>query len=324
MKLLDIIRFTKCIVYYARQAFKAAYRDAVHYYKNSMTYKLNTEDKYLGTIALRSHVVEKGLTMPNRRYNFGAANLQELIQLCNDYITKGYNVQRTQFKTALSVIFEYKIIHNENNQIVPPTILSGIEALQNQFPNFTIANQLVLQKADVFQSGDFRCIAENRHSIRDFCGAVPMQDVLSAIKLSQTAPSACNRQPLHVHIFDKKTNYKLFKKILDLQKGNRGFGENADKLLVVAADVSSYSGIAERNLMYIDGGIFTMNLLYSLHYYKIASCTLSPTLLPSSFSKEILKTNQIPISIIAIGDCPDSFLVARSTRKTTESIIHLH
>ena len=117
---------------------------------------------------------------------------------------------------------------------------------------------------------------------------------------------------------------KLFKKILDLQKGNRGFGENADKLLVVAADVSSYSGIAERNLMYIDGGIFTMNLLYSLHYYKIASCTLSPTLLPSSFSKEILKTNQIPISIIAIGDCPDSFLVARSTRKTIESIVHMH
>jgi hypothetical protein len=46
--------------------------------------------------------------------------------------------------------------------------------------------------------------------------------------------------------------------------------------------------------------------------------------LPPSFSQEILESNQVPISIIAIGDCPDSFLVARSTRKKTESIIHLH
>ena len=109
----------------------------------------------------------------------------------------------------------------------------------------------------------------------------------------------------------------------NFHNGSRGFGEKADKWLLVTSDQGAWAH-DQSSSAYVDAGIFTMNLLYSLHYYKIASCTLSPTLLPSSFSKEILKTNQIPISIIAIGDCPDSFLVARSTRKTIESIVHMH
>ena len=48
-----------------------------------------------------------------------------------------------------------------------------------------------------------------------------------------TAPSACNRQYVRVHSVG---DIEMKKAILSLQNGNRGFGENADKLLVVTAD----------------------------------------------------------------------------------------
>ena len=74
--------------------------DAMHFYKHSLSYGIDNENKFLGAITLRAHVVEKGITMPNRRYNFGADNLMTLITLCNEYYQKGYNLKRTQFVAA--------------------------------------------------------------------------------------------------------------------------------------------------------------------------------------------------------------------------------
>lgn len=314
----------KRFVFYVLKVLRTSLHDGIFFYRNSLCSGLNSENKYLGAIALKAHVVEKGITMPNRRYNFGEENLLDLICLCNEYIECHYNTQRTQFKAAISVIFEYEHIHIENNKDIPMRLSNAIENLHKTFPQYSINPQIAIDKHIMFQKGDFKYIAEHRHSIRHFCGTIPLEKVKAAIKLAQTAPSACNRQPIHVHIVDKTDNEHLFHKILDLQKGNRGFGPNADKLLIVTSIADVYIGLPERNLMYIDGGIFTMNLLYALHYYEIAACTLSASLLPPSFSKDILGVQETPIAIIAVGDCPDSFLVARSEKKHIDSIIQYH
>lgn len=312
------------MAYYALQAIKVYPYDAVHFYQHSLTSGLINEDRFLGAITLRAHVVEKGITMPNRRYNFGEENLFDLIHLCNEYIKHNYNTERTQFKAAVSVIFEYEYIHIENNKSLPLPLANAIKNLHTTLPLHSVTPQITVEKCSMFQKGDFKYIAEHRHSIRNFCGTIPLAKVRAAIELAQTAPSACNRQPIHVHIVDKTTNKNLFNKILDLQKGNRGFGTDADKLLIITSVAEVYIGLPERNLMYIDGGIFTMNLLYALHYHEIAACTLSASLLPSSFSTDLLGVSETPIAIVAIGDCPDSFLVARSQKKHIDSIIHYH
>ena len=78
--------------------------------------------------------------------------------------------------------------------------------------------------------------------------------------------------------------------------------------------------------MYVDGGIFTMNLLYSLQYYNISACTLNTSLFPKDdkLLKQLLVTDDAFIAIIAIGDCPNLVPIARSNRKQTDSIFTLH
>lgn len=321
---LDKLKSLKRVAYYALQAMKVYPYDAIHFYRHSLSAGLINEDRFLGAITLRAHVVEKGITMPNRRYNFGEDNLRDLIKLCNKYIQEKYDTERTQFKAAIGVIFEYELIHLENNQSLPHNIASEIEALHRLFPHCIINRQLRLDKKIMFQRGDFKYIAENRHSIRNFCGEVSIQKVLDSIQLAQTAPTACNRQPTRVHIIENThTESDFFHRILALQNGNRGFGDSADKLLIVSVNPETYLYPQERHAIYIDGGIYTMNLLYSLQYYGIAACTLNTSFTRESNKqlKQILHTHNEFIAIIAIGDCPDIVNVARSDRKTMNHII---
>lgn len=327
MKLIEIYKRVRRGIYCYIKAIQMYVYDAVHFYKHSLSYGIDNENKFLGAITLRAHVVEKGITMPNRRYNFGEDNIMALITLCNEYTQKGYNTNRTQFVAALSVIFEYELIHVESGYAIPIEITTAISSLKEIFPNVLIERQFVLNKTDIFRQGDFKQIAENRHSIRNFCGTIEMSKVLEAIHLAQTAPSACNRQPIRVHIVENlHTQNCLFEKIINLQNGNRGFGKHADKLLIVSANTETYSYPIERHAMYIDGGIFTMNLLYSLQYYNISACTLNTFLFPKDdkLLKQLLVTDDAFIAIIAIGDCPNLVPIARSNRKQTDSIFTLH
>lgn len=322
--ILNTLKSFKRLVFYVFETIKVYTYDAIHFYRHSLSFGLINENRFLGAITLRAHVVEKGITMPNRRYNFGEENLLDLIRLCNAYIQKGHNTDRTLFRAAISVIFEYELIHIENNKSLPSSLASEIESLHNLFPDCRIVRQLLIDKSTMFQRGDFKYTAENRHSIRNFCGQVPMPKVVDAIQLAQTTPTACNRQPVQVYIIENTfAESDIFHQILALQNGNRGFGDKADKLLIVSVNPETYLYPQERHAIYIDGGIYTMNLLYSLHYHSISACTLN-----TSFAKEydiklkqLLHTDNAFIAIIAIGDCPDIINVPRSERETANYII---
>ena len=322
--IINTLKSFKRMVFYVVETIKVYAYDAIHFYKHSLSFGLINENRFLGAITLRAHVVEKGITMPNRRYNFGEANLLDLIQLCNAYIQKGYNTDRTLFRSAISVIFEYELLHMENGKSLPSSLTSEIESLHKLFPNYHIDRQLLIDKATMFLQGDFKYTAENRHSIRNFCGQIPMQKVVEAIQLAQTSPTACNRQPMQVFVVENTfAESDIFHQILAIQNGNRGFGDKADKLLIVTVNPETYLYPQERHAIYIDGGIYTMNLLYSLHYYSISACTLN-----TSFTKkhdiklrQLLHTDNAFIAIIAIGDCPDIINVPSSDRKTANHII---
>lgn len=278
-----------------------------------------SEDSYLGNITLRAHVVEKGLTMPNMRPNFGHDNLKDLISKCIDYSQK-YNTTRPLFVSAVSVIKEYKDVHDQIGVDIPEDILNGIQAINKLFPDVNASIQPTIKKNETFFRGDFYYAAHHRVSNRNFSGTVNDNDLRSAIELATTAPSACNRQPVRVFVVSKGG---IFDSIMNIQHGNRGFGNLADKLLVVTSAIDSYNGFHERNGMYVDGGIFTMNLLYSLQYYGISACTLncSFTAKEEKSLKNLLPTDNAFVAIIAIGDCKEEYKVARSQRRDVSEII---
>lgn len=76
---------------------------------------------------------------------------------------------------------------------------------------------------------------------------------------------------------------------------------------------------------YVDGGIFTMQLLNSLHYYGVCACTLNAHLTISQ-QKEVRKLanmqdSEMFVVFIAIGMPTDKMMIAKSRRLSTDNIV---
>src|SRR5690606_33735199 len=80
-----------------------------------------------------------------------------------------------------------------------------------------------------------------------------------------------------VHLVEDKAKID---RILKIQGGFNGYIENVNQLLILTNDRNFYYTVGERNQLFIDGGIFLMNLLYSLHYHRVACC-------PANWGKEV-------------------------------------
>ena len=133
--------------------------------------------------------------------------------------------------------------------------------------------------------------------------------------LCNNTPTPCNRQPNNVYVVDNKD---LMTKILGMQGGTRGFGHLANKLLIITSNVTVYSGIREAFEAAKSGGMYAMNLLYSLHYHGIGACTLEWGLMTKE-EKFIRKAVNIPnneelVLMILCGYPSDSFKLANSHR----------
>lgn len=110
---------------------------------------------------------------------------------------------------------------------------------------------------------------------------------------------------------------------LKLQIGHTGWGHKADKILLITTDMGFWK-CENRTSAFLDAGIFTMNLLYALHYYRICACTLNAHL---SINKQKklrhvvgYSESEIPAVFISIGNAPEKLMVTGSQRVEKEAI----
>lgn len=280
----------------------------------------NDSDSLLKRIMLQYHVIEKGLTMPARRIGFGQETLYNLILSIKKYIQLFGN-NNEQVSVAIGVVKEYMDLHKSVGFSLPQYLLEEAMLLLNN-EDYLDIHQININREDYFSqiNSPFDKFSYSRHSLRNYVGEVPMEDLLKAIDLAQNAPSACNRQASRIRIIKDKS---LIEKVFEVQRGNRGFGHLADKLLLVTTDMRFWD-ILTCFGGYVDGGIYTMNLLYALHFYKIGSCPLNACFNPEEESK-IRKMLKIPnyenlVVFIAVGKVPDSFMLANSQRYKSATI----
>jgi nitroreductase len=113
----------------------------------------------------------------------------------------------------------------------------------------------------------------SRHSLREFApDEVPLSVVMRALELAQKTPSACNRQTWHVyHTADPAVKLAALKH----QSGNRGFGRAIPNLLVITTDIKGFIPSNEHYQHWIDGGMYSMSLIYALHSLGVSSCCLN-------------------------------------------------
>lgn len=305
-------------------AFKSYKHDAKRYLTYSNVINISdTENKLIGQITAKYHVIEKGLTMPDMKYGFGKDIMISLITDCITFYNK-YNNNNIQFQHAVGVIAEYKQIHEHNNQTFDNTLLQKINNLMSLLPKINPTEQITSTKEQFFQytSSSFDKFSDSRHSLRNFKGNVPIEIIRKAVQLAQNAPSACNRQPTRVHIIENKAKVE---KLLSIQIGNRGFGHLADKILVLTTELGIYGGVRERNMQYIDAGIYTMNLLYALHFHQVGACTINWCDVPE-VDRTIRTIIDLPksetvILLIACGGVPNNFKLTTSQRSAANQVI---
>ena len=304
-----------------REALRAFRYDRAQFMANAGALHLDRMAAARAEIVMGYHVLEKGLTMPRRRLGFGRGAVVHIVNLINSF-EKRFGGDDSQVRHAVGVLRAYRELHRER-----PDPMPRLDAFLASHPDIPAADEPHVTREAFFAAKDapFPQFAASRHVCRHFAGPVPMKTIESAVELAITAPSACNRQPARVHVIDDPA---LRDRIFAAQGGTRGFGADADKVLVVTADLSTVRWGWERHDCYVNGGIFVMNLCYALHYLGVAHCILhwsvSPEVDRAAHEFLGIPANEAIVQVIACGMPPEEFDVAASPRLAVSDVLTRH
>lgn len=315
--------FDQTILGKNRDAFVNFWVDCKLFRKYSTAFtKKNMKNKEADLI-LAYHSLEKGMLFNKMKPRFAKYRIEKAHKILSDKnIIK--NAHRSQIKVGYQVVCKYYELHKEK----------GIDIsdfyTEQQYSFYK--NVLKKEYSDCFrgihswtnadfyeniEKRGFNEFANLRKSIRDFTGEkIDVEIINKVIELANTAPSVCNRQASHVYLIENK---KQIDDILKVQDGFNGYSENVNQLMIVTNDRKFYYTVGERNQLYIDGGIYVMNLLYALHFYQIANC-------PANWGKTVKEEKrlqpiiQIPesekiICLIPIGIAKEKFNTTLSLRR---------
>jgi nitroreductase len=159
--------------------------------------------------------------------------------------------------------------------------------------------------------------------VRQF-DARPVQDAMieAAASAARYAPSVCNRAAPQVWSVN---DADLARRLLAHQNGNRGFGHEAGRILVVTARQAAFHTVGERYQGWIDGGLFAMALIHALHAQGLGTCCLNWSVEPETdraFKQEAgLPVDDLVIMLLAVGHLPERFAVAMSTRRPLDDVL---
>lgn len=313
-KLTDIIK-----IYLEWQTLSNYYK---RYVKNSFRVKCcNNEKQYEASITRLYHTVEKGLAYLDYRPGFGKDNMEALILLLEQY-AEFYSTDKFFYRTALSVIYEY-IRKNKEHGHTDKELEKRVAALPGKPNNLGGTITFTPLTREQLDKANFEDISQKRHSIRHFSKRpLDLELIKDALELAQHTPSACNRQGWRAYIVGDKD---VLGEILRNQNGNRGFGQEFDKLIVVTGDLRYFNRDRELWQVFIDGGMYAMRILDSLFYKGIATVPLGGALTKEQEKnvRKIMKLNdaEVLIMFIGIGNYPDICQTARSERRPVEYIV---
>ncbi|NWK49270.1 nitroreductase family protein [Acinetobacter sp. SwsAc7] len=304
--------------------------DYLLFYKNSTVFSVNNFENKETILILNYHGIEKGLLHKKIKPRFAKDRIQEMHKLLkDDQIIK--NVSISQIFIGYKVAMEYYELHKEleidisdyfteNQYLFYRNLTKDIDSHDFISGVHKISFEEFYTKHD-----DFYNFSNSRKSVRYFTGEkIGIDKIKNIIKLANNSPSVCNRQASKVYLLEDKDRID---ECLKIQGGFNGFTEKVNQLLILTVDRKYFYITGERYQFYIDGGIYLMNLLYSLHFYKVAAC-------PANWGKDYISDNQVRkfvnipqeeqiICMIPIGMATDEIAVTLSYRRTVDEVLKI-
>lgn len=92
------------------------------------------------------------------------------------------------------------------------------------------------------------------------------------VEAASYAPSACNRQPFRFVISSTPARAV---EIAKCAGGTGGFSENLQTIIAVIGDLSAYPEERDRHLIYIDGGLASMQLMLAAETAGLSTCPIN-------------------------------------------------
>jgi nitroreductase len=310
----------------SRKLRKNYKEDCKLYKEHSTVFKKDTFNKKESEITLLYHSIEKGFLYDPIRFGFAERKIKELIEYLKS-IDLPTVKNRTHIQAAILNLCVYYDIHQKNR--IDISDYFPVEDYEFFKSNLNISGDPMKShtKDTFFKSihSDFKEFSSSRSSVRNFTSEkIPAEIFQQAVDLANKAPSVCNRQSISVYLLENK---QKIDSILNIQGGLKGYDEKLSQLIVLTSDRNYFYSIGERNQLFIDGGIYLMNLLYALHYYKIGACPAhwGMTIEADRKVQNILglRESEKIICLIAVGIPEEKFRTTLSLRRPASENLHI-
>jgi nitroreductase len=307
--------------------FKKLYRNDYRHLKKRYRDSSMEKIRLLGNITKLYHRIEKGLSYEDFRFGFGYRTIIELIGNLNQYYKWKFEIENIRVKTALNVLCSYIDRHLQSNIDVSYIVeklkinLEPYRALDyGGITKYSSTN--VIRKSKI----NFYDLTQSRHSVRFFNTIPPdINKIYRSIEMSQKTPSVCNRQGWKIHLVTDPHLIDIFKKV------HNGFSlkeQNLTTFILITFQKDYFSYPLERNQGFIDGGLISMSLLYSLTYEGLATCALNANLSIEGESKIRdsmgITLEEGLIMFIAVGNYPETFISPKSKRDQINDVLVEH
>lgn len=276
------------------------------------------------------HKLEKGLCLPaeSRRF-FGADAAQNTCRLLREWSLNRADTAAPVYRAAIETLRAWR---DRCNETPPPSdhfveLFDEVDNILDAAPlDPTRQTPIPIHATESGAFDHLQKLMLNRRSTRNFDGhPVDFTLVERAVEIAQYSPSACNRQPWHLHFYDEPDAIQA---MLALQNGNTGFAHSIPLLAVVTADMTSFFDASERIEPALDGGLFLMSYLLALQSLGLSSCCLNWCVPPDTDRRgheigHIPPTEQI-LCFLAIGRARTGAMVPLSARRPVADVIRRH
>ncbi len=284
---------------------------------------LNAIEQSSVLLRRNTHRLEKGLIMQPRREVFAKAYILETVQ-CYRKCVNSQSICREELKWAQDVLIKYFAVVGSSPEIdkardiFSPINLPG----DNSETDFLPYQHQDRQQSDISQQQLYQ-LFKQRRSVRWYQQKpVDIELISQAVDMASQAPSACNRQPFQ---FFTITNMDKASDIASIAMGTTGFADNIPALLVVVGDLSAYPAERDRHVIYIDGGLASMQLMLALETLGLSSCPINwpdIEICEQKISKKLKLPKYLrPIMLISVGYGQASGQIPFSQKKSAKTLL---
>jgi nitroreductase len=273
------------------------------------------------------HKIEKGLSLPGEKRFFGIAVAEKVTKLLEEWKQSSLSQSDPIYLGAMASLKSYLSrfptdITDDRQQVLFNKIKNIVNQDSDSFS--TPCSYSPSKNSDLHTP--FIELTERRRSVRNFKSKkIDIELVQKAALLAQQAPSACNRQPSRIHLFEFSEQQQ---ELLSYQNGNRGFGDKIPLLAIITSESKAFFDLTERNEPYLDGGLFLSYFLLGLESLGLSSCCLNWSTTPWH-DQQVRKIANISdsekiLTFLAIGYAEESIVVPRSAKRALDNILTLN